>query len=44
LFPPTAWFAGFLPPRSAQFEYAGHAASGKDGYELYRQLYSAVAP
>ena len=42
--PPTAWFAPFLPPRSAQIGYAGYAAAGPEAGELYRRMYAALAP
>ncbi|MGH2589046.1 MAG: GNAT family N-acetyltransferase [Dehalococcoidia bacterium] len=41
---PTLWFTKFLPPRSGQIAYAGHAVAGEDGGEIERQMYAALAP
>ena len=41
--PATSWFAGSLPPRSAQIGYAGYAATGAEAYELYRRMYAVLA-
>jgi GNAT superfamily N-acetyltransferase len=44
LLPPTAFYAGFLPPRSGQISYAGYAASGAEPSDVYRAMYAALAP
>jgi GNAT superfamily N-acetyltransferase len=42
--PPTAFYAGFLPPRSGQIAYEGYAATGPEPSETYRAMYAALAP
>jgi len=42
--PASAWYAGFGPRRSGEIAYAGYAAAGSQPYELYRQMYAALAP
>ena len=42
--PPTAWYAGYIAPRAGQIDYAGHAAPGDEGIDVYRRLYAELAP
>jgi GNAT superfamily N-acetyltransferase len=41
---PTAWYAGYIPTRSAQIDYTGHAAPGDESIDIYRRLYAELAP
>jgi GNAT superfamily N-acetyltransferase len=41
---PTAWYAGYIPSRSGQIDYVGHAAPDDEGHDIYRRLYADLAP
>lgn len=43
LFPPTHFLASFFPPRSAACNYQHHAAKAGMEYDVYREMYAALA-
>ncbi len=43
LFPPTHFLASFFPPRSVAINYPSHAAKAGAEYDLYREMYAALA-
>ena len=43
LFAPTHFLASFFPPRSAAANYQLHAARGGVEYDVYREMYAALA-
>src|SRR4029079_5514850 len=43
LFAPTHFLAAFFPPRSAAAHYQLHAAKAGHEYDVYREMYAALA-